>query len=77
MWKIHINHSQAERIKNSYQEINFFKNMYEVGALWYYQHCNVIVEIMNIKYGFFSKYLFQSVLQHGSYTKLQGNDKFV
>ena len=36
MWNIfQIEHSQAERIKNSYEEINFVKNMYDVGALWY------------------------------------------
>ena len=35
MWNIQIEHSQAERIKNSYQEINFVRNMEEVGALWY------------------------------------------
>ena len=35
MWNIQIEHSQAERIKNSYQKINFAKNMLEVGALWY------------------------------------------
>ena len=47
------------------------------GSLWYQQHCNVIVEIMNIKYGLFSKYLFQRTQQHDSYTKPVGNDKFV
>ena len=35
MWSIQIEHSQAERIKNSYQEINFVRNMQEVGASWY------------------------------------------
>ena len=35
MWSIQIEHSQAERIKNNYQEINFVRNMEEVGALWY------------------------------------------
>ena len=33
--------------------------------MWYQQHCNVIVEIMNIKFGLFSKYLFQRAQQHG------------
>ena len=46
--------------------------MQEVGALWYKQHCNVIVEIVNIKYGLFSRYLFQRAEQHGGYTKLLG-----
>ena len=76
MQNIQIEHSQAERIKNSYQEINFVKNMYEVLAL-YQQHCNVIVEIMNIKYALFSKYLFQRAQQHDGYTKRLGKDKFV
>ena len=47
------------------------------GSLWYQQHCNVIVEIMNIKYGLYSKYLFQRTQQHDSYTKPVGNHKFV
>ena len=47
------------------------------GSLWYQQHCNVIVEIMNIKYGLYSKYLFQRTQQHDSYTKPVGNHKFI
>ena len=39
------------------------------------QHCNVVVEIMNRKYGLFSKYLFQREQQHGGYTKLLDNNK--
>ena len=39
--------------------------------------CNNIGEITDIKFGLFSKHLFQRTQQHGGSTKPLSNDKFV
>ena len=80
MWKIH---SQAERIKNSYQEKILLRTFKKYSRSFILDLCgissilNVIVEIMDVKYGLLSKHLFQRTQQHGGYTKPLGNDKFV
>ena len=42
-----------------------------------YQHCNVIMEITEIKYRLFSKHFFQRTQQHGISKKALGNDEFI
>ena len=79
-----MDHSQVvKRVKSRHQEINYFKNISEGEALfWTFvvlasQPCNVIVEIINIKYGLLSAHFFQGMQQHGGCTKPLVNDKFV
>ena len=73
--KENVEHSQAERLKTLSTNLRS-RNL--VVDIWQYkQHCSVIVEITDVKYGLFSKHLFQRTQHHGGFTKPLGNDKFV
>ena len=54
----------------------FVRSRSFISDLWYWQHCNGIVELTDIKRGPFSKHLFQRTQQHGGCTKPLGSDKF-
>ena len=69
MWNIH-------KLKDLKNDINKFKKKKLCcGPL--VQHCNVIVEITDIKCRLLSKHLFQGTQEHGGFTKPLGNDKLV
>ena len=61
-----MEHSHSmKQCKKEFSKIKVVKKIEEVVA-WYYQYCNVIVEITNIKYRHLPKHLFQKTQQHDS-----------
>ena len=65
---------RMKECKKEFSKLRFVKKMEEV-ATWYYQCCNVIVEITNIKYRHLPKHLFQRAQQHGTCKTPLDNNK--
>ena len=76
MWNIDKLKEKKRLWTNKYSEEHSESRSF-ILDLWYQQHYNVIVEIMDIKSGLLSKHLSQRTQQHGDCTKPLGNDKFL
>ena len=74
--KKNVERSQIKEWKNTINKKSLTSTSF-IFDLWYYQHCNITVEITDLKCDLLSKCLCKRTQQHGGNIKPLGNNTFV